>query len=111
MEKALMLVVASGCAVALWQWAIRARERVDRISREVCADLALQRLDEAVALRGIRLRRTEVGLAVQRVFSFEFSTSGADRCRGDVCLLGLTPLWVHLEHPDGAIHIDLAPPP
>ena len=89
---------------------MRAHDRVDRISREVCSDLAVQRLDEAVALRHLRLRRTPGGLTVERVFSFEFSVNGADRCRGEICLVGMLARWVHLDHPDGTIHIDLAEP-
>ena len=110
MESGMWLLVACGAVVGVWLWAVQARERVDRISQEVCKDLDLQRLDESVALQRIRLLRTGDGLQVQRLFSFEFSISGADRRRGDVCLLGLTPLWVHLDHPDGAIHIELDAP-
>lgn len=103
----LTLIGLVGAGIGLWLWATLARERVDRIGREVCDDLGLQRLDESVALRRIGLARVADGLAVRRVFSFEFSTNGADRRRADVCLLGQHPAWVHVDHPDGPIVIDL----
>ena len=110
MPGGIWLLLGTGAAIAAWVWATRARERVDLISREVCADLKLQRLDESVTLRRISLQRTEQGLCLRRVFSFEFSVSGADRRRGHVCLLGTLPVWVRVDHPDGAILIDINPP-
>jgi hypothetical protein len=105
----LWLLIGSGGAIAAWIWLTRARERVDLISREVCSDLRVQRLDESVALRRVSLRRAERGIQLRRVFSFEFSTDGVDRRRGDVCLLGskAMPAWVRIDHPDGVIFIDL----
>ena len=109
MSEGMWLLIGSGAAIAAWIWTSRERERVDLISREVCSDLRLQRLDESVALRRVSLQRAEHGIQVRRVFSFEFSTDGADRRRGDVCLLGSAaiPAWVRIDHPDGVIFIDL----
>lgn len=102
-----LILLAAGAAVGLWMWATQARESVDRVSRRICEELALQRLDDAVTLRRLRLVRTPEGLRMERLFSFEFSVSGADRCRGEVCLQGQHPVWAHLDHPDGAIHLEL----
>lgn len=107
MTDAAWLLVALGGVFALWTWSNAARERVDALSREVCRDLALQRLDEAVALRGLRLRRGLDGVRLERLFSFEFSVTGADRRRAEVCVHGGLPQWVRLDHPDGPILIDL----
>lgn len=107
MPGGIWLLLSTGALFALWTWATRARERVDLISREVCADLNLQRLDESVALRRIFVSRMNNGFAIRRVFSFEFSSNGADRRRADVCLLGAVPEWVHVDHPDGPIVIDI----
>lgn len=108
MSEAGWLLVALGGGAALWAWSSAARERVDVLSREVCRELAVQRLDEAVALRGLRLRRGGEGLRLERLFSFEFSVTGADRRRAEVCVRGTLPLWVRLDHPDGPILIDLS---
>jgi hypothetical protein len=110
MPGGIWLLLVTGLLVGVWAWATRARERVDLISREVCADLKLQRLDESVTLRRISLQRTEQGIRLRRVFSFEFSASGADRRRGYVCLLGSLPAWVRVDHPGGEIFIDINPP-
>lgn len=110
MPREIWLLLGTGLLIGLWFWATRARERVDLISREVCADLNLQRLDESVTLRRISLQRTDQGLRLRRVFSFEFSVTGADRRRGDVCLLGAFPAWVQVDHPDGPIFIDINSP-
>lgn len=104
----LSLLFGGALVIALWWWSVAAHERVDFISREVCHDLDVQRLDEAVSLRRVGFARTEHGLMLERVFRFEFSVNGADRRAGEICLRGERPHWVHLNHPDGDIHIDLS---
>ena len=106
----LWLLALGALGIGLWWWSVSARDRVDFISREVCGDLRLQRLDEAVTLRSTRFVRDLAGPAIERVFGFEFSVNGSDRHRGEVCLHGLRARWVHLEHPEGAIHINLDAP-
>lgn len=102
------LLITAGLAFGLWSWATHARDRVDLVSREVCRELALQRLDDTVTFERLRVHRDGNGrFACERLFAFEFTVNGADRHLGRVCLRGDRPLWAHLEHPDGAIHIDL----
>ena len=104
----LALLFGGGFVIGLWWWTMQAHDRVDMISREVCKDLDVQRLDEAVALRRVGLAHTADGMRLERVFRFEFSVNGADRRHGEICLHGNWPYWVHLDHPDGDIHIDLS---
>lgn len=104
----LLLLFGAGLVVGLWWWSMQAHDRVDLISREVCKDLDVQRLDEAVSLRRVGFARDEFGLSLERVFRFEFSVNGADRRHGEICLHGEAPRWVHLDHPEGDIHIDLS---
>lgn len=104
----LSLLFGGGLIIGLWWWSMQAHDRVDFISREVCKDLDVQRLDEAVSLRRVSFARGEFGLNLERVFRFEFSVNGADRRYGEICLQGEQPCWVHLDHPDGDIHIDLS---
>lgn len=101
------LLFGAGLVAALWWWMVEARDRVNLVCREVCRDLELQRLDESVSLNRLRLARDGDWLGFERVYAFEFSVNGADRHPGEVCLRGAFPHWVHLEHPDGAIHVDL----
>ncbi len=107
MHAELSALLAFGAVIALWSWAGRGRELVDRLSSRVCRDLDLQRLDQSIRLSRVRLSRSGGGVALERVYSFEFSVTGADRHRGDISLLGGRPRWAHLEHPDGAVHLDL----
>jgi len=104
----LSLLFGGALVIGLWWWSMQAHDRVDFISREVCKDLNVQRLDEAVSLRRVGFARSEHGLNLERVFRFEFSVNGADRRLGEICLHGEMPRWVHLSHPDGDIHIDLS---
>lgn len=104
----LSVLFGGALCIGLWWWVMQAHDRVDLISREVCKDLNVQRLDEAVALRRVSLAHTAYGMRLERVFRFEFSVSGADRRCGEICLHGNWPCWVHLDHPDGDIHIDLS---
>jgi len=104
MMQALCLLGALGLALGAWSWSVNGRERVLAISREVCQDLKLQRLDDSVALRGLRIIYAS-GFAIERRYEFEFSTDGADRRRGTVGLRGSALTWVELEMPDGPLLI------
>ena len=107
MRTEFLFFFGCGALVATWWWAVQGRELVDEVVRRVCSDLALQRLDETVALERIGFTREYGRLAIRRLYAFEFSHNGADRRRGHVCLVNANAHWVRLEHPDGAIHIDL----
>ncbi len=110
MHEALALLVSLGALAGVWQWAAAGRERVLAVSREVCADLSLQRLDDSVALTRVRLRRLDGRWCLERVYVFEFSSQGADRRRAEVALQGRQLSWVRVDHPDGPILIDLTRP-
>ena len=62
----LSLLFGGALCIGLWWWVMQAHDRVDLISREVCKDLNVQRLDEAVALR--RVSETERLQAVGGTF-------------------------------------------
>jgi hypothetical protein len=107
MHTELRLLLICGVACALWAWASKGRETVDRISTRICRDLNLQRLDGSVALSRLRMGREDHGFGVQRIYRFEYSITGSDRRIGEICLLNAVPVWAHMDHPDGAIHIAL----
>jgi len=106
-DTELLWLAAGGLLLAAWWYSAQARERVDAIARRVCDELGCQRLDETVVLARMRLVRNGGALALQRVYRFEFSTNGGNRCTGEVGLLNMRPLWAHLRHPDGPLHVDL----
>ena len=107
MHQELAFLILSGAVIALWVWATKGREMVDRVSIKICKDIGVQRLDESVALRKFTLERYAAGLGVRRIYSFEYSTTGSDRRYAEVSLLNAIPVWARLDHPDGALHIDL----
>ena len=104
------LLLLSLCGIAwFWHASRKAHEKALEISKVVCTDLKVQRLDEGVALRQFKLHWSRHGLELVRVYSFEFSSDGVNRCRGEISLIGLSLTWVRIEHPDGDYFIDVAP--
>lgn len=86
-EIATILVLS----LAAWLWldSIKARDIGIEAVKLACASRGLQLLDDTVAIAELRLARDENGrLLLSRRYGFEFSTSGEDRCRGSVTLLG-----------------------
>lgn len=60
--------------------------------------MSLQFLDESVGLRALWLKRDDNGqLRVWRRYLFEFSSTGEDRYRGKVIMLGLRITHTELE--------------
>ncbi len=66
----------------------RAREIAVEVCRETCRRRSFQLLDETVALRGIRLIRTERGVRLRRLYRFEFSDDGVSRRPGSIAMIG-----------------------
>ena len=87
-ELAIAVCIGGGTLLA-WRNALRARERAIGVCRRLCRSYELQLLDDTVALataRPVFDRRS--GLAVRRVYSFEFSRDGSTRESGSVTVLG-----------------------
>ena len=87
-----------------WFWldSLRARELATGVCRELCKQRGLQFLDQAVALRHVRVRWTRDGLRLRRVYRFDFSEEGAGRHSGHLVLLGLNLEEVSLGLPERA---------
>ncbi|MDT3671646.1 MAG: DUF3301 domain-containing protein [Aromatoleum sp.] len=78
------------CALG-WYWfdSVRARDIAVEAARAACRREDVQLLDETVAGRSVRAARDDDGrLRLRRVYDFEFSSSGNDRRRGSLVLLG-----------------------
>jgi len=91
----------------LWHANRTAHERVLEISKTVCRELKVQRLDDTVALRRFRLSWTGQGPSLRRVYGFEFSSDGSDRCRGEIALEGTSLDWVRIDHPNGHYFVEI----
>ena len=85
-----------------WFWldSLRARELATEICRAACGQRNLQFLDQTVALRQLRVRRTDSGLRLRRVYRFDFSEEGVGRRSGYIVLLGLDLEAMDLGLPD-----------
>lgn len=85
-----LLLLCALCGL-VWFWldSIKAREIGVQAARKACQDEGLQFLDETVVGRSVALRRDDDGvLRLQRIFAFEYSDTGNNRCSGSVTLLG-----------------------
>lgn len=93
----LFLALMAG-GIWLWLDTLKAREIGIGAARQACADEGLQFLDETVVGRSFRLARDDDGqLKLRRVYGFEYSDTGNDRCTGSVTLLGSQVEFLHLR--------------
>jgi hypothetical protein len=105
----LFLLLLFGAAIGLWLKQLRAHERAVAEARLQCVRHGLQLLDESVGLRGIRLRRLDGQLALERSYGFEVSIDGDDREPGRLWMAGDTLTGLNLptvkmalaDHPSG----------
>jgi len=78
-------------AAGAWLWldTLKAREAGVRAAQLACAEEGWQFLDETVVGRSFRPARDDAGqLRLRRVYAFEYSDTGDNRCAGSVTLLG-----------------------
>jgi hypothetical protein len=85
-----------------WFWldSLRAREMAIEICRAACKQRGWQLLDQTVALRQLRLRRTDAGLRWRRVYRFDFSEEGIGRHDGYLVLVGLNLEAISMGPPE-----------
>ncbi len=78
-----------GAGAWLWLDSLKTREIGVSNARSVCAADGLQFLDDSVAIESIWPVRDDEGhLKLRRVYSFEYSDTGNNRCKGSVILIG-----------------------
>lgn len=95
-ELIALMLMAGG--VWLWLDTLKAREVGVRAAQVACAEEGLQFLDETVVGRSFRLARDDEGqLKLRRVYAFEYSDTGDNRCSGSVTLLGGTVEFLHIR--------------
>jgi len=95
-ELIALMLMAGG--VWLWLDTLKAREVGVRAAQLACAEEGLQFLDETVVGRSFRLARDDEGqLRLRRVYAFEYSDTGDNRCSGSVTLLGGTVEFLHIR--------------
>jgi hypothetical protein len=87
----LEIAIPLGIGGLIWFWfdSFAAREAGLRAVRQACEEDGLQLLDETISLASLKPQRNETGrLDWARVYNFEFTTTGDNRRRGRVHLLG-----------------------
>ena len=102
---AFLVLLAGGC----WFWvdSLRSRELVLRHCTRYCLQLNVQLLDQTVFLTRLRPARDRDGHpCLRRWYSFDFSTDGGDRCKGNIRLLGSRVELIRMEHPEGPVILE-----
>lgn len=93
----MLVLLALGASVGGWLKLSRARERAVHEARIQCQHHGVQLLDETVGLRGMRWRRIDGLLHLERCYAFEVSTDGRNREAGRLWMIG--PSLTHLSMP------------
>jgi uncharacterized protein DUF3301 len=76
-------------AACFWWQAHAVKELALRATKNYCASVGVQLLDDGLALRGFWIQRNAAGsLCLRRSFLFEFTTTGEQRYHGSTVMLG-----------------------
>ncbi|MCX7094826.1 MAG: DUF3301 domain-containing protein [Methylobacter sp.] len=98
MLNELILITLLLAACLYWLSGQQVKEIALKAVKSQCSNLDVQMLDEYVALTGIRLARDQRGkIRLQRLFSFEFSSTGNDRYNGVCMMLGRQVESIRME--------------
>ncbi|MGR9046518.1 MAG: DUF3301 domain-containing protein [Gammaproteobacteria bacterium] len=85
-------------AAVYWFKTQAVKERALAAVIKHCQDREVQMLDDYVALNYVGFKRDESGtIRIARTFSFEFSSSGAERYQGQITLLGRKVVAIQME--------------
>ena len=85
----------------LWYDSLNVRETAVSATKAACNSEDLLLLDDTVAIHRISLGRDSDGvLRIRRIYDFEYSDTGNNRCTGSVVLLGSRVLVINLNLPD-----------
>lgn len=104
----IFIFIAALLALAwFWQDSLKSRERAIRAAALACQEIGAQLLDQTVALKKLRLARTEAGqVNLRRIYEFEFSLAGYERLQGRAYVLGQKLEQIQLDRAEGTV-IDL----
>lgn len=94
----LLLLCALAGAIWFWLDSLKAREIGILAARNACREEGLQFLDETVVGRSVKLQRDDEGvLRLRRIFAFEYSDTGNNRCFGSVTMTGHKVDMLHVR--------------
>lgn len=102
--NAIVLLLALGTLVWLWQNNLRYREQAIQHCRRVCRELNVQLLDQTISLASLSLARDlQHRLKFRRRFVFEVSEDGATRHKGNIVMLGRVVIHTEIDLPGGPL--------
>ncbi len=84
----------------VWYWldGMSAKEIATKAGSRLCKSHDVYFLDETVVQTRVRLRRNSAGhIVFYREYRFEFTSDGAYRYRGKICLLGKHVVSTEME--------------
>ncbi len=93
----IVLILVLVVALAYWWDTTRSNELALRHCGNLCQRSAVQLLDSSIARQRVWLRRTDSGLQICRLYSFEFSGDNQSRQQGYIVLLGFHVAESHME--------------
>ncbi|MGU9957791.1 MAG: DUF3301 domain-containing protein [Arenicellales bacterium WSBS_2016_MAG_OTU3] len=78
------------CAAAVIWWKMKGvKDKAVVVCKDYCKKIDVQMLDESVVLRALWYKRNDYGkLKLWRKYAFEFSSTGEQRYRGMLVMLG-----------------------
>ncbi len=84
-----IFLLFAGTLIWFWLDTLKAREIGVAAAQRACVDEGFQFLDETVVGRTFRFGRNDEGqLKLRRLYAFEYSDTGDNRCAGSVAMLG-----------------------
>ncbi len=86
----------------LWLECLRAREMALQSCVSACRAQGVQLLDDTVALERLGLVWGSSGLGVHRVYRFEFSSNGNERCLGRIAMRGYRVESIRIKAPEAS---------
>jgi len=85
------------CSIAmLWYKNLAYKDLAYKSAMQFCREAEVQLLDQTIVLRALRPVKNSQGWYIHRHYQFEFTSTGADRYKGHVTLLGKSVIDIQL---------------
>lgn len=91
-------LILGGVVLLYWWHSGAYKGRALQLAENHCREQGLQLLDQSVVIRGLwPLRRADGRLTLRRTYHFEFTSTGDQRYRGILVLVGMQLRSIELE--------------
>jgi hypothetical protein len=93
-----VLLLLFGAIAVAWFNNRKAQEIAVAHCRRACKTAGLQFLDDVAPISRFKLVRDDSGtLRLQRIYSFDYTTTQGNRCSGSLVMLGRKPMALQIE--------------